>query len=83
MTKLTELTSYADAQRHFSNETLWELFDGNREQLNITHECIDRYATGDDVAVHIAHSDGRDEALTFREISLASSRFAQIGRAHV
>ena len=76
MTKLTELTSYADAQRHFSNETLWELFDGNREQLNITHECIDRYATGDDVAVHIAHSDGRDEALTFREISLASSRFA-------
>lgn len=76
MKKLTEFTTYADAQRFFSNEKLWELFDGNREQLNIAHECIDRHANGDDVAVRIAHADGGDEALTFHEISLASSRFA-------
>lgn len=76
MRKLTEFTTYADAQRHFTAEKLWELFDGNREQLNITHECIDRHAQSDAVAVRIAHADGHDEALTFQEISRASSRFA-------
>ena len=77
MTKLTDLTSYADAQRHFSSRALWDLFDGDRERLNIAHECIDRHA-GDParVAVRIAHADGRDEILSFRELSIASSRFA-------
>ena len=37
-------TSYADAQRHFSGAALWALFDGDRDRLNITHECIDRWA---------------------------------------
>ena len=51
MAKLTELTSYADAQAQCSTEKLWELFDGDRERLNIAHECIDRHATSDRVAV--------------------------------
>lgn len=75
--KLTELTSYADAQNHFSQAGLWELFDGDRERLNITHECIDRHA--DDparVAVRIAHFEGHDEVLTFRDIADWSARFA-------
>ena len=81
--KLTDLTSYADAQRHFSIPKLWELFDGNKTKLNIAYECIDRHA--DDparVAVRIAHAPGpgvaeaRDEVLTFRQISDASSRVA-------
>ena len=34
MTNLTAYSSYADAQKNFSSERLWELFDGNREHLN-------------------------------------------------
>ena len=74
---LTDYTSYADAQLHFASERLWELFDGNREHLNIAHECIDRHAVdAHRVATRIANADGRDEALSFRAIAEASSRYA-------
>src|SRR5262249_32310216 len=43
MAALTEHVSYADAQRLCSPARLWELFDGDRELLNIAHECIDRH----------------------------------------
>ena len=77
MTRLTEYTSYADAQAHASSAGLWELFDGDREQLNIAHECINRYADGSGrPAVRIAHSDGSDEILSFDEISAGAARFA-------
>lgn len=82
MPKLTDYSTYADAQRHFSMAGLWELFDGDTGALNITHECIDRYADDPNrVAVRIAHADGRDEALTFRALADASSRFAHELRA--
>src|SRR5438105_8673103 len=76
MARLTAYTSYADAHRHFSSAALWELFDGDRRALNIAHECVDRWADTGHVAVRIAHADGRDEALTFAELSAWSSRFA-------
>jgi acetyl-CoA synthetase len=76
MGALTEFTSYADAQRHYSPARLWELFDGDRERLNIGHECIDRHARADRVAVRIAHADGGDEAISFGQIAAWSSRFA-------
>ncbi|SMX44501.1 acyl-CoA synthetase [Actibacterium lipolyticum] len=76
MTRLTEFTSYADAQKHYSKEGLWELFDGNRERFNIAHECIDRHVGDDRVALRIAHSDGTDEVVTFDEISRRSSQIA-------
>jgi len=72
---LLDYTSYADAQRHFSSAKLWELFDGDRDRLNIGHECLDRHAA-DRVAVRLAHADGRDEALGFGELAQGSSRFA-------
>ena len=68
MSRLTDYTSYADAQRHCSAAALWELFDGDRTSLNIAHECVDRHAATDRVAVRVAHADGRDEAITFREL---------------
>jgi len=74
--KLTDYVSYADAQAHWAPRKLWELFDGNRERLNIAHECIDRHAQGDRLAVVIAHADGRDECLTYADIAAASSQFA-------
>ncbi|HEV2040398.1 MAG TPA: acyl-CoA synthetase [Casimicrobiaceae bacterium] len=76
MTKLTDYTSYADAQKHWSPDKLWELFEGNRERLNIAHECIDRHVDGNRTAVILAHAGGRDETLSFADISRESSQFA-------
>jgi len=76
MTRLTDFTSYADAQRHFSSENLWALFDGDREHLNIAHECIDRHAGAGREALVIVHAEGDDEVLTYDELSADSSRFA-------
>jgi acetyl-CoA synthetase len=76
MVRLTDYTSYADAHRHFSSAALWALFDGDRQRLNIAHECVDRHAASAAVAVRVARADGRDEAFSFRELSEASSRFA-------
>lgn len=77
MSKLTDFTGYDDAQRHYSMQAVWQLFDGNAEQLNIAHECIDRHAAAPArIAVRVAHADGHDEVLSFSELSKWSSRFA-------
>lgn len=76
MSKLTAYTSYADAQAHFSSARLWELFDGDRERLNIAHECIDRHVEGDKIAVIVVRADGTDEILSYRQISEDSGRVA-------
>ena len=76
MTKLTDYTSYADAQAHCSSEKLWELFDGNRERMNIAHECIDRHAGDGRPAIVLVRASGEDEILSFDELSRESSRFA-------
>jgi len=75
MVKLTDLTSYADAGRHFSKDALWDLFDGDRERLNIGHECVDRHPP-DRIAIQIAHADGADETITFGDLKTWSNRFA-------
>jgi acetyl-CoA synthetase len=74
--KLTDLTRYADAQQHFASAKLWELFDGDRERLNIAHECIDRHVDGDRTAVIVVRAEGGEEILSYRRISEDSSRFA-------
>ncbi|MBK8960722.1 MAG: AMP-binding protein [Proteobacteria bacterium] len=79
MTRLTDYTRYADAHRHYSKQALWELFDGDKDALNIAHECVDRHAgqgIEGDVAVRVAHADGRDEVITFTELAALSGRVA-------
>src|SRR5215470_5329056 len=76
MARLTDYTTYADAHRHFSSAALWSLFDGDRTSLNIAVECLDRHAASGSVAVRVAHADGRDETLTFGDLSAWSSRVA-------
>ena len=44
MKKLTDFQSYADAQKAFSPDRLWDLMEGDRAHLNIATECVDRYA---------------------------------------
>lgn len=73
--KLSDFTRYDDAHRHFSKDALWDLFDGTRQSLNITHECIDRHR-GNGTAIRIAHANGRDESYSFDEIADWSGRFA-------
>jgi len=83
MPKLTDYTSYTDAQAYFSFERLWELFDGNRDSLNITHECVDRWAVDPArVAIRIAHKEGDNQAITFGTLSALSSRFAHFLVGH-
>ena len=77
MTRLTDYTSFADAKAHASSAALWELFDGDREYLNIADECITRHADGSGrPAVRIAHADGSDEILSFDQISAGAAQFA-------
>jgi acetyl-CoA synthetase len=81
MPKLTEFTTYADAQKHFSRDKLWELFDGNAEFFNIAHECIDRHADSGPDALIVFHADGRDEIMRYDELSKDCSRFAHYLKA--
>ncbi|MCA8928951.1 MAG: AMP-binding protein [Alphaproteobacteria bacterium] len=81
MAKLTDYRSYRDAQRHFSPQALWDLFDGDRERLNIAHECVDRHVAGGGTALCLAYADGRSETIGFAELSAASARFAHYLRA--
>lgn len=77
MPKLTDYTSFADAQAHARSAALWELFDGDKARFNIAHECITRHADGSGrPAVRVAHADGSAEILSFDEISAGAARFA-------
>ncbi len=76
MAKLTEYTSYADAQAHFAPDRLWELFDGDRQRLNISHECIDRHVAGAKTALIVIKAAGGEEILSFSQVSEDSARFA-------
>jgi acetyl-CoA synthetase len=77
MAKLTEFTRYSDAQERADSQAPWELFDGNREYLNIARECITRHADGSGrTAVRIARADGTDEFLSFDALAAGSARFA-------
>jgi len=77
MTGLSEFTRFDDAQREYSTEKLWELFDGDRDRFNIAHECIDRHAAqADRPAVRIVNSDGSHEILGFKALAEESSQLA-------
>lgn len=76
MTLLTDYQSYADAQTQFLSERLWDLFDGNRDALNIAHECVDRHADSGRDALIVVHAEGDDEVISYRQLSQDSSRLA-------
>lgn len=76
MNRLTDFTTYADAQSQFSSEKLWALFDGDRSAFNIAHECVDRHADQGRDAVIVCRADGSDEVISFDELARDSSRFA-------
>ncbi|WP_426389560.1 acyl-CoA synthetase [Variovorax sp. R-27] len=78
MTHLTDYTSFSDAQSHCSTETLWALFDGDRQSFNIAYECVDRHASEGKVAIVVAYANGSEEVITFKALSRLSNRFANL-----
>ncbi|MEG2877166.1 MAG: acyl-CoA synthetase [Comamonas sp.] len=76
MKSLTDYQSYADAQIQFSPERLWDLFDGNRDALNIAHECVDRHAASGRDALIVVQAGGGEEVISFAQLSEDSSRLA-------
>jgi acetyl-CoA synthetase len=75
MNGILDVHRYPDAVHAFSWDALWTLFDGNRERLNLAHECVDRHP-GDATALRLQFADGRRAEHTFAELAEWSSRFA-------
>ncbi len=75
MTLLTDIDDLAALPAAFSREALWALFDGDRERMNLAHECLDRHRGGGP-AISVKHADGHLEHLDYDQLANASSRFA-------
>ncbi|MDY6973462.1 MAG: AMP-binding protein [Thermodesulfobacteriota bacterium] len=70
-----EYETYEEAEKNFTWDERWEVFEGTRERFNIVHECIDRHPKGD-TAIRIKFDDHRSETYTFGEFSRLTSQFA-------
>jgi acetyl-CoA synthetase len=77
VSRLLEIRSYPEALRAFRWDALWDIFDGDRDRLNLAHECVDRHVDRG-TALRIKRADGRAEEHSFRELSAWSSRFANL-----
>ena len=77
MTSVLDIRRYPEAREQFRWEALWELFDGDRQRLNLAHECVDRHVDKD-TALRIQFADGRREEHAFAELADWSSRFANV-----
>ena len=75
MPRLTEYTKYEDAQKYFNKEALWQLFDGNKNELNIGYECLDRHPRIN-TAVRICYEKNPSRSISFGELIDNSNRFA-------
>jgi acetyl-CoA synthetase len=75
MKKLGDLRSYKEVMKDFRWRKLWDLFDGDEENLNIVHECLDRHRDKG-TAVRLKFDDGHTEKYSFTELSEWTSRFA-------
>ena len=72
-----EYKSFAEAKANFTFQERWTVFDGNKENFNITHECVDRHPQ-QNIAIRLAFDDGRRETYTFGELSRLTSQFANM-----
>jgi acetyl-CoA synthetase len=70
-----ETRSWREAVADFRWDDLWTLVDGDRQRLNLAHECVDRHR-GRGVALRIATGAGRHEEHTWDDLAAWSGRFA-------
>lgn len=69
--------TYEDAKANFRWSERWKMFDGGKENFNITHECVDRHPKID-IALRIKFADKSSETYTFNELSCKASQFANL-----
>jgi acetyl-CoA synthetase len=67
--------AYPEVVERFDWAALWSLVDGDRQRLNLAHECVDRWVTRG-TALRLQRADGDREEWTFAELAAWSSRFA-------
>ncbi|HEV8471466.1 MAG TPA: AMP-binding protein [Methylomirabilota bacterium] len=77
MRSILDARRYPDVREAFAWPALWTLFDGDRQRLNLAHECVDRHAA-DGVALRLALDEGRCVEHSFGELAAWSSRFANL-----
>ncbi|MGB8810974.1 MAG: AMP-binding protein [Acinetobacter calcoaceticus] len=71
------MMDYQNAAQAFDLEsTAKKMLSGSLDALNASHECCDRHADGDKIALYWQGKDGRKEQYTFRELKEWSSQFA-------
>ncbi len=77
MTALTNITQYHESLAAYSKDKLWALFNGDKSNLNIAYECIDRHPA-ERIAINVVsgESDVADESLRFGDLAVWSNRFA-------
>jgi len=73
---------YAAFRAAFRIEDLAAQLSGDLETgLNVCHECCDRHATTDKIALHWEGKEGQSASYTFAELRERSARFANFLRA--
>ena len=72
---MLDYKTYEEAKEKFTIDQIWELFDGDRDNLNLGHECVDRHIEKS-TAIRVKYEDGRTERYGFKQLSLVSSQFA-------
>jgi len=72
-----DYNTFEEAKKHFKWSERWEVFDNDREHLNIAYECVDRHPK-DKIAIRLKNSDGAIETYTFDELSRLTSQFANM-----
>lgn len=72
-----EYRTYEEAKKNFKWSERWEVFDGNKQNFNIAHECVSRHAS-EEIGIRIKFDDRRKEVYTFREFDRLVSQFANM-----
>src|SRR5437868_14774927 len=73
--------SYADAVRAFHWSTVHKALGWNpAEKVSLGESIVDRHAGGERIALICVGSDGTEHRVTYRELSEASNRFANLLR---
>ena len=77
MPSLLEIRSYPEVLRAFDWHAPWELFDGDRDRLNLAHECVDRHVGAGHGAAHQVRRRPARRRTAFASSRRGPSRFAQ------
>ncbi|MFH1351419.1 MAG: acyl-CoA synthetase [Pseudomonadota bacterium] len=73
--------AYEEAYERFTRNDIWELYDGDENNFNIAHECIDRHKDKDTTAIRLKFYDGHTEKYTYNQMYRWSSQFANALKA--